>query len=219
MLAKLEVKKLFSKIISNAYSVSFYFQLIMYLRTKVFLAQNNNKKFAALCIAGYWLAEKLHSPIHQGLFILDLSRLQNNQLGFLARNELRYYAQKFKYIEKQIQKDRKYLVIEDEINDDFLLENKPYAILFLDESVLFHFQDKNFKPIKLSELHLKILRFIGHNKVSAENLYKNVWGANEYHSLENNAAIRTALKRLRKVSNLDVNYKQDFISIPKVVII
>lgn len=216
-LAQKEIENLWFKISTQQYPLNLNFQLIMYLRALNELKKHLKQNTLPENISGMWLAKNMQSPIHEGLFINTLSKSNFKDISNLANKDSIAFQGRFEIVRYFSEKEENYLN-DSEIDISSYL--KPISkILFLKETAIFDFELNTLMNVKLTEQNVALIKLIKNQKKEKEEVYKTMWNAPEYHPEFHDSAIRTAIKRLRENTGVEVVSENSTVFLKDVIII
>ena len=215
--AKQEQAILWQKIKDQQYSLNLKFQLIMYLKSAIELKRAQNKCSLSEKIAGMWLAKEMGSPIHEGLFLLDLSKSSNQTISELAKGDFACFEERFECMLHYKAKD--HTSHDQMIYNEELYLKRPLKLVLLNESVSIDLETYSIQDLTLTDQSRELLQNISNQWIDKSELYKKIWKGNEYHPLENDSAIRTAIKRLRQQLNAPVVTSDYSITLAETIVI
>lgn len=217
--ADLEAQELWEKIKSGTFVVNKTLQLIMYCRLKDKLSIKRGESFAAYALSGHWLAKEMGSPLHEAFFLLDLSECEDPSLREFAHVALSAYLDRFSCIKRFQQKITTNNSQNVHTGLDKFIATPPKNLLFQVKSYLYSFHERTLTALDLQDKSSKLIQFIQNKKMEKETVFKQVWDSPHFHGLYHDSSIRTALKRLRGETGINITSKDMVLEITDCLVV
>ncbi|MFZ4713289.1 MAG: hypothetical protein ACOYL6_06245 [Bacteriovoracaceae bacterium] len=202
------LKDLWEIIASGRFYLNVKFQIIIYLLTECFI-EKSPARLAVMASAGMKLAQKLASPLHEGIFLNYLASVCPEVDGdaiLMAKQYPMVASSREKTLSRTMDKTPFNQPLE--IND----------IIFLSHKSRYSFKADELHAFDLSPQNEAILTLLSSGPLEKHILFKKHWGM-EFNPIVHDTKIRTSLKRIRQQTDLEIVSQDNLLHLPHTLII